>query len=181
MRTLWSSLVGAATLLLAGSLGVVGAAAQEDMVTQPVEGLFTGAASFLLSDACEAGGWTVTEAVGETSLGRAALHSEHCPQTSGPSSTDGTMRIIFEDASTLTATYAISSEPLMPTGPALVTCTPYAGEVTGGSGRFEGATGSIGFDPAMVFFDGVDWPAVGITWAGVIKGAIAVPPTPEAG
>jgi hypothetical protein len=139
---------------------------------------FIGACSFELTDACEAGVWTITDAVGDTSIGRAALHSRHCPQTSGPSSTDGEMRILFEDGSSLTAAYAVTCEPLAPEGPALVTCTTYSSEVTGGTGRFDGATGSLGFDPAHVFFDGVEWPMVDLGWTGVLSGSVELSPAP---
>jgi hypothetical protein len=177
MRTLRLSLAGTAILILLGTVGAVGVSEQEP-VSEPLVGMFTGACNFELTDACEAGVWTITDATGDTSFGRAALHSQHCPQTSGPSSTDGSMRLLFEDGSTLTADYAVSCEPLMPEGPALVTCTAYSSEVTGGTGRFEGATGTVGFDQAMVFFNGVDWPMVDLDWAGVLSGEIDVAAAP---
>jgi hypothetical protein len=176
MRIVRLSLVGTAIFILLGAAGAIAVSAQD--TSQPFDGLFLGSCHFPFSDACEAGVRTTCDGDGQTTFGRANIHTEHCPQTTGPSSTDGELGLLFEDGSTLTATYAVTCGPLMPEGPGLVTCGPYAGELTGGSGRFVGATGSIGFDPVFGYFDGVDWPMVDWDWVAIPRGTVDVAAAP---
>ena len=172
MRALRLLLSGMVIMALLVGAGAVGVSAQEE-VSQPLTGLFTGWMHWVPGDACEAGVTTITDAQGDTNLGKAIVHSEHCPSmTEAPHS--GTSSLYFDDASTLTGTYQVTCAMSLPEGPSVMTCTSAGGEVTGGTGRFEGATGTIGFTTVLVWFSGAWGPLVGVDWIGTIDGSLTM-------
>jgi hypothetical protein len=168
-----SRLLLSATLIMALLVGVgaVGASAQAE-AGQPLTGLFIGYVHWLPGAACEAGVTTISDGQGDTNFGKAIIHSEHCPSTTeAPHS--GTVNLYFDDASTLTATYQITCAMSLPEGPSILACTGVGGEVTGGTGRFEGVSGTFQFPTALMWFQG-SFPLVGMDWVATIDGSLTM-------
>jgi hypothetical protein len=179
MRTLRLSLVGTVIMALLVAVGAVGVGAQAP-VTQQVSGMFEGWVRWeptAPTDACNIEVRTITDALGETNLGTAVMHSEHCPANDPH---DGEMTLYFEDGSSLTSTYTASCELVLPEGPSVLACDESMGEVIGGTGRFAGATGGLGYSTAMIWFPGT-LRLVGIRWIGTITGSVTMAaPAPSA-
>jgi hypothetical protein len=76
---------------------------------------------------------TVTDGTSDVPhLGTATLHFSHCPPLApGELYHDGRATITAANGDTLKMDYDFNGEP------------PYAGTITGGTGRFEGATGHV--------------------------------------
>ena len=162
-----------ATLIMAiiVGAGAVGVSAQEE-AGQPLTGLFIGWVHWVPGDACEAGVTTIADGQGDTNLGKAIIHTEHCPSTTeAPHS--GTFSMYFEDASTLTGTYEITCAMSLPEGPSILACTGVGGEVTGGTGRFEGVGGTFEFPTVLMWFQG-SFPLVGMDWISTIDGSLTM-------
>ena len=175
MRTLRLSLAGAVTLMLFGGILSAGVLAQEDPADttaeappgEPFGGLLTGTVSFVPMDppteACPMV-TTITEASGPTTLGTMSVYSEHCPTMGMPSIPVGEMTLTSEDGDTLSGSYYVDCDPIMPTNPAgePVLCNGRI-EFVGGTGRFEEASGTA-FQRVVVWFPGTleaqEWPWV---------------------
>ena len=140
-------------------------------VDVPFAGVVTGEAVFDFATnpkACASAFTTVTSAKGQASLmGLVTWESQHCL---GPESQilDAELVLTAANGDKVNATYTGSCAGSGVIGEP-VTCTGSA-TVTGGTGRFEGATGTAEWNAAIVFqgFDDFSWPGRW-EWKGTIR------------
>ena len=136
---------------------------------RPIMGGLSGEATFPLSSECEAitGAWwqTHTAATGEMDhLGLTEHYSTHCSTLDGLNLVDGEGTFVAANGDEVWTTY---SAQLIAPPPVMVFLTEYT--VVGGTGRFEGASGTI-IGLVYVTFLGMEAPAfpVEMTFAGTI-------------
>jgi hypothetical protein len=135
---------------------------------RPIIGTLTGEVAFPLNDECEGitGAWwqTTTVAVGEMDhFGLTEHYSTHCATLDGMSLVGGEASFVAANGDELWTTY--TGQVLAPP-PVIAILAEYV--VTGGTGRFEGASGTI---MAMVYvtFVGMEAPnPIELDFAGTI-------------
>jgi hypothetical protein len=159
-----NKLLGVAVLLAALMAFVVTAAVADTGGTdRPFTGKLAGSATFPLDPSCPLGFKTVSEGSGTMShLGLVSFTSEHC--FAPPNLiTQGQATLVAANGDELHMTYTGSCNPAAPPVGGTTTCI--ADEVvTGGTGRFAGATGASQVT-AVVTNPGV--PPFPITWTRV--------------
>jgi hypothetical protein len=117
-------------------------------------------------------GWTAItlEAEGEVlHCGRSTLYGENCSQatsTQGGIVENGFGKITAADGDTIYITY--SGTYVFDTYPPTTATFSINGTIVGGTGTFEGATGSIEVEAVEDFTTGPPWSAT-LNWTGTIK------------
>ena len=136
-------------LVLASAPGV---AAKAHGTDRPMRADLTGEVNWTSDPIPGCAVQTVSDGRGTvTHLGLMRMHSVHCPPLgAGQVYHDGRMTLTAANGDTLTGTYDINGDP------------PYYYEITGGTGRFTGATGRLAF-------------TYGFTWAPWENGAPVAP------
>ena len=184
MRTLRTSML---IVVLAALLSMSGAAitsAQDDAETpmspaepgEPFAAFLSGSASFEPLEApteeCPMGVITITDASGPSTLGDLTMHSVHCPTPGAPTVPAGETTLATASGDEIAGTYFVDCLPVMPSSQIgeVITC-PGRLLVTGGSGEFSEAAGSLRWD-AYVWFPG-SLAAQGWPWFSVLEGNIS--------
>jgi hypothetical protein len=143
---------------------------------EPFAAFLSGSVSFEPLEApteeCPMGVITITDASGPSTLGDLTMHSEHCPTPGAPSVPAGETTLATASGDVIAGTYFVDCLPVMPSAQAgeVISCTGRL-LVTGGSGEFSEAAGSLRWD-AYVWFPGSlevqGWP-----WFSVLEGTIS--------
>jgi hypothetical protein len=130
--------------VIAGMLAMAAPASAGQMVERPFRANLHGWASFEATETCPLGVRTHSDASGTARhLGRSTLDGVHCPTMGSPSIPFGQLVIVGANGDKLYGTYVSHCTPLMPDTPGeVVTCTGEV-QITGGTGRFQGASGSM--------------------------------------
>ncbi len=139
---------------------------------RPFQGTLTGMVIWA-NGPCEPWGARTGSVVqGEvTHLGRTSANGSHCASADGSHALDGHMTFTAANGDQLIATYTAAQVPAPPPPP-LMAVEEGMLVITGGTGRFQGATGQVPFTVRVVINSPVSpdmaWPAV-FSFAGTIK------------
>ncbi len=156
---------------------VMGGVAAENPQARPFSGSMRGIAHWIWTSQCpDQPVKTLTDAAGEVAhLGRATITASHCASADGQSALGGQFTFTAANGDELSATYTahvVRPAPAEARCEGIPMCFAEQGvmTVTGGTGRFAHATGSIGFTigvyptempptidsrwPALLVFDG---------------------------
>jgi hypothetical protein len=136
---------------------------------RPFKGSVTGEATFVPGTNCPNFGGLRTDsaATGTAShLGRVSMTGQHCTPPPGQEITGGEMTLVAANGDELYFEYSATGGPLPMPGEVIVIDTDF--EITGGTGRFEGAQGG-GDMTAYVVFAPLEpaWPGTWV-WEGTI-------------
>lgn len=169
--------------LLLSTTGAAATSAQDESTTPPeppatpeaFAAQLSGNVSFTPldapTDACPMGVLTATDASGPSTLGPVTVHSEHCPTFGAPSAPGGQVTVTTATGDMFSGAYFVDCAPVLPSAPAgeVLTC-PGRIVVTGGTGTFEAAAGSISWTGYVWFpgsMDAPEWP-----WFGIMEGSL---------
>ena len=148
-------------------------AAMADSDSRPFAGSASGVVTFPMGTECQNYGGanvrTDSDATGTAShLGRTVLDGAHCTPEMGVDTIAGEITLIAANGDKVYLDYAGVNGPPDPVTLILISEVDYV--ITGGTGRFAGASGS-GDMTAYVRFDGIGDPEWPVTW--VWKGTIS--------
>ena len=109
-----------------------GAVAKEHGTDRPIWANLSGEVNFYMQADPGCPVLTVSDSYGTMShLGKVWIHWEHCSPVTLPVHTNERFTITAADGDTLVGTYDFDGDP------------PYPMDITGGTGRFDGATGHL--------------------------------------
>jgi hypothetical protein len=168
MKRIRSAGLLVALLAVVGLAPAAGASGSGQWV--PFKGRVSGEVEFLPAPECQPWGLatTVTEVPGVGShLGRMTMSSRHCAP-SGDEIGPGTMTFTAANGDQIFTTYT-GTAPFPEPGTQFVVAQTHA-IVTGGTGRFSGATGHLDVTGTVEFqgLDDMSWPGVWV-WTGMIN------------
>jgi len=121
--------------------------AAADQTDRPFKGVLVGAGNVVLDASCPGGLRTETWATGWVAhLGLTTMTGHHCTPAIGENNIQGGVETwVAANGDTLETTYAATVEPFEPVEGAVMT-GPGHTVITGGTGRFAGATGEFNAD-----------------------------------